>query len=60
MNQTEIDRLYDVFAALVDRTPPNEREKMLARLVIALAERVNDYQKVLEAIQSVPPSTEKR
>ena len=60
MNQTEIDRLYDVFAALVDRTPPNERENMLARLVIALAERVNDYQKVLEAIQSVPPSTEKR
>lgn len=60
MTQTEIDRLYDAFAALVDQAPAGEREKVLAGLVIALAERVNNYESVLDAIQSVPPSTAKR
>jgi 3-(3-hydroxy-phenyl)propionate hydroxylase len=61
LTQIEIDRLYDALAALMDQTPAGEREKVLARLTIALAERINDYGKVLEAIdQSVPPSTAKR
>lgn len=61
LTQIEIDRLYDALAALMDQTPAGEREKVLARLTIALAERIDNYGKVLEAInQSVPPSTAKR
>ncbi len=61
MTQTEVDRLYDAFAALVDGTAPALRERVLARLAIALAEQVDDYEKVLKAIdQSLPPSTGKR
>ena len=50
MNQTEVDRLYDAFAALIDGTAPELRERVLARLTIALAEQVDDYEKVLKAI----------
>lgn len=53
MTQTEIDRLYDQFAALLDQTPADQREKVLARLVIALAERLDDYREALEAIKTV-------
>ena len=62
MTQTEVDRLYDAFAALIDRTPPELRERVLARLTVALAERVDDYEKVLQAIDQslLPPSTGKR
>lgn len=61
MTQGEIDRLYDRLARLIDETPPAERERALLRVLIALAERLDDYGKVLEAIdQSVPPSTGKR
>lgn len=61
MTQTEVDRLYDAFAALIDGTAPELRERVLARLTIALAEQVDDYEKVLKAIdQSLPPSTAKR
>jgi 3-(3-hydroxy-phenyl)propionate hydroxylase len=60
LTQAEVDRLYDELAGLMDRTPAAEREKVLARLTIALAERVDNYGKVLDAIQSVPPSTAKR
>ena len=61
MNQTEVDRLYDALAALVDRTPAAQRERVLATLVVRLAEQVDDYGKVLAAIdQSTPPSTGKR
>ena len=61
MTQSEIDQLYDRLAALIDGTPPAEREKVLLRVLIALADRVDDYGKVVDAIdQSVPPSTGKR
>ncbi len=53
MTQTEIDRLYDQFAALVDQTPADQRERVLARLAIALAERLDDYSEALEAIETV-------
>lgn len=55
MNQGEVDRLYDALAALVDRTPPAERERALARLVIRLAEQLDDYEKVLRAIKESAP-----
>lgn len=52
LTQQEIDRLYDVLARLVDDTPSAERERILARLVVALAARLGNYTQVLEAIQS--------
>ena len=51
MTQTEIDRLYDALAELVDTTPKEQRERVLARLCITLAVTVDDYDKVLEAIR---------
>jgi len=52
VTQTEVDRLYDALAALIDGTAPALRERVLARLTIALAEQVDDYEKVLKAIAS--------
>src|SRR4051812_24809308 len=43
MTQTESDRLYDAFAELVDQAPPEQRERVLARLCMMLAQRVGDY-----------------
>ena len=53
MKQSDIDRLFDALAALVDATPAAERERMLMRLVIGLAQEVGDYGKVREAIQTL-------
>lgn len=50
--QADIDRLYDELAALVDATPAPERERMLARLAVALAQRLGDYDQVRDAINS--------
>jgi len=50
MSQADMDRLYDELAALVDRTPKAERENVLARLVVALAQEVGSYAKIKEAI----------
>jgi hypothetical protein len=50
MTQTEIDRLYDALAELVDATPKEERELVLARLAVTLAQRLDNYQSALEAI----------
>jgi hypothetical protein len=51
MTQLEMDRLYDQLAELVDRTAPPERERMLARAVIALAQELGDYERVRSALQ---------
>jgi hypothetical protein len=50
MTQLQMERLYDDLAALVDRTPAPERERMLARLVITLAQELGDYAKIKDAI----------
>jgi len=55
MTQLEMDRLYDELAGLVDRTPPAARERVLARLVIGLANEVNDYAKIKEIIRALTP-----
>jgi 3-(3-hydroxy-phenyl)propionate hydroxylase len=52
LTQDQIDRLYDELAALVDATAAPERERMLARLAVALARGVGDYERVREAINS--------
>jgi hypothetical protein len=56
MTQSEMDRLFDALAALVDATPAGERERMLMRLVIGLAQEVGDYGKVLEIIRALTPN----
>ena len=48
--QLEQDRLYDALAAALDATPETERQRMLARLVVALAEQLGDYRGTLSAI----------
>ena len=55
MTPLELDRLYDELAALVDRTPPPARERVLARMVIGLANEVNDYGKIQEIIRALTP-----
>jgi 3-(3-hydroxy-phenyl)propionate hydroxylase len=52
LTQADIDRLYDELAALVDATAAPERERMLARLAVALAQRLGDYDQVRDAINS--------
>lgn len=52
LTQAQSDRLYDELAALVDATAAPERERMLARLAVALAQRLGDYDQVREAINS--------
>ncbi|MGQ0545277.1 MAG: FAD-dependent monooxygenase [Betaproteobacteria bacterium] len=52
MTQVQKDRLYDELAALVDATAPPERERVLARLAVALAERLGDYEALRDAINS--------
>ena len=51
LSQIEADRMYDALSALIDATPKEERERVLARLVVTLAERFGDYEKILEAIK---------
>jgi 3-(3-hydroxy-phenyl)propionate hydroxylase len=50
MSQADMDRLYDDLAALVDRTPADQRERTLARLAVALAQQLGSYAGVKKAI----------
>ncbi len=50
MTQGEMDRLYDALASLIDGTPAAERERTLARLVVALAQQTGSYARAVEAI----------
>jgi 3-(3-hydroxy-phenyl)propionate hydroxylase len=54
--QPDVDRLYDALAALVDATAPEQRERVLARLAVALAARLGDYAQAVEEINSALPS----
>jgi hypothetical protein len=56
MTQNETDRLFDALAALVDATPAAERERMLMRLVIGLAQEVDSYEKVSRTIRALTPN----
>ena len=50
MSQADMDRLYDELASLVDRTPKDQRERVLARLAVALAQELGSYARVKKAI----------
>jgi hypothetical protein len=51
MSQADMDRLYDDLAALVDRTGKEQRERVLARLAVTLAQQVGSYAGVKKAIE---------
>jgi hypothetical protein len=53
MTPADMDRLFDQLAALVDSTPAAERERLLMRLVVALAQELGDYEKIREAIKAL-------
>ena len=56
LSPLEADRLYDALAALLDRTPPEGRERALARLAVLLAGQAGDYSRVIEAIDAAAGS----
>ncbi|HKI63249.1 MAG TPA: FAD-dependent monooxygenase [Burkholderiales bacterium] len=56
LSPLESDRLYDAFAALLDGTPAEGRERALARLAVLLAGRLGDYAAVIEAIDAAAHS----
>jgi hypothetical protein len=45
-----MDRLYDDLAELLDRTPRPERERVLARLAVALIQEMGSYQRARKTI----------
>jgi 3-(3-hydroxy-phenyl)propionate hydroxylase len=51
MSQADMDRLYDELASLVDRAPKDQRERVLARLAVALAQELGSYARVKKAIE---------
>ena len=60
LSTAEIDRLFDELAALVDRTPEDERARVLARLVLSLAGRLGDFHATREAIELAAQATRTR
>ncbi|HUJ86738.1 MAG TPA: FAD-dependent monooxygenase [Burkholderiales bacterium] len=60
LSPLEADRLYDAFAALLDGSAPEERERTLARLAVLLAGELGDYAKVLAAIDAAADSDRMR
>jgi 3-(3-hydroxy-phenyl)propionate hydroxylase len=50
MSQADMDRLYDELAALVDGTPKEHRERVLARLAVALMQQMESYERAKKAI----------
>ena len=55
MTQLEQDRLYDALAEALDATPGEDRERMLARLAISLAQALGDYPAALAALRAAQP-----
>lgn len=53
LSQAEMDRLYDDLAALLDRTPGEQRERMLARLAITLMHKLGSYDEAKTAIKEI-------
>jgi hypothetical protein len=47
----QMDQLYDALSALVDRTPKDQRETALAKLAVALAEKLGDYEEIVRTLE---------
>jgi 3-(3-hydroxy-phenyl)propionate hydroxylase len=56
MSQVDMDRLYDDLAALVDRTSKDQRERVLARLAVALMHELGAYAPAKKAIEQAAGS----
>jgi 3-(3-hydroxy-phenyl)propionate hydroxylase len=50
LTQADMDRLYDELAALVDATPKERRERVLARLAVALLQHFTSFDEAKNAI----------
>ena len=50
LTQAEMDRLYDELASLVDATPKDKRERVLARLAVTLLQQLNSFDEAKKAI----------
>ena len=50
LTQAEMDRLYDELASLVDATPKEKRERVLARLAVTLLQQLNSFDAAKSAI----------
>ena len=48
--QAELDKIYDALSLLVDCTPKEEREKVLARLAVALIQELGAPERARNAI----------
>src|SRR5207237_974474 len=48
--QAELDKIYDALSALVDRTPKEQREKVLARLAVALIQELGAPERARNAM----------
>ena len=53
LSQADMDRLYDDLAALVDRTPKEQRERVLARLAVTLMQQLGSYEAAKKAVESL-------
>jgi 3-(3-hydroxy-phenyl)propionate hydroxylase len=53
ITQADMDRLYDDLAELIDRTPKEQRERLLARLTVALMHDLGAYERAKKAIDSI-------
>jgi 3-(3-hydroxy-phenyl)propionate hydroxylase len=51
--QPELDRLYDELAALIDGTPKEAREQLLARLAVALIQELGSCDRARSALRTV-------
>jgi 3-(3-hydroxy-phenyl)propionate hydroxylase len=56
ISQADMDRLYDELAALVDATPKEKRERVLARLAVALMQELGSYGAAKKAIEACAAS----
>ena len=50
LTQADMDRLYDELASLVDATPKEKRERVLARLAVTLLQQLNSFDEAKKAI----------
>ena len=49
--QPENDRIFDVLTELIDETPKDQREQLLARLAVTLMQELGSYERIKKAIK---------
>jgi hypothetical protein len=46
----DLERVYDLIAAAIDRVGPERESLLLAKLALLLADRLGDYESAAEAV----------